>query len=184
MLAWKISKGLAMKASTLSAGKVLVWSQPKITSREFELRDGPELLATLKWHSVIGSLATGEAAGGSWTFKRAGFLRPRVLIRVAGGTEQSAQYEAGWAGGGRLLFPDGHGYYWRQRSFWRNEWAFEDERSGIVAQFNADLFIFKKTVQLRIGAIKHDESDRPLLALLGLYLMILSNDDAVTSTVV
>jgi hypothetical protein len=156
----------------------LTWSQPKMTKREYELRSSAELCATLKWQRPLGSLATGESADGIWTFKRLGFLRPRVNIRAEGSIESYALYEAGWAGGGRLLFPDAHGYFWRQRSFWHNEWAFESERGDVVCQFRAGISVFRQKTQLSIIGRKNNIPDLSLLAILGLYLMILSNDDA------
>ena len=38
-------------------------------------------LATLRFRSSSGSLATAESAEGCWTFKRVGFLQTRVTIR-------------------------------------------------------------------------------------------------------
>lgn len=173
-----------MRPIALIRANELTWSQPKMSRREFELRDERDVVATLKWHGEIGSLATGELADRAWTLKRAGFLRPRVIIRTLNTTEQIGQYEAGWAGGGRLLYPDGHGYFWRQRSFWKNEWAFEDERGGIVAVFGAEFFIMKRRVHLQFVGNDRNSPDQPLLAILGLYLMILSNDDVVVSMIV
>lgn len=173
-----------MKSLSDCSKKELNWSQPKLLKREFELRDGSEVVGRLNWHRPFGSLATGEVAEGSWTFKRAGFLRPRVIVRPVDSDQAVARYEAGWAGGGRLLYPGGHGYHWRQRSFWKTEWAFEDERGQIVAQFQADQFVLKESVRLTLADVKSSRPDHALLALLGLYLMILSNDDAVTAVVV
>lgn len=166
-----------MKPMTQREGVELVWSQPKLTSREFDLRDGNDLVATLKWHRPLGSLATGETASGAWTFKRAGFLRPRVEIWTVSPKAEFAQFEAGWAGGGRLLLPHDRGYYWRQRRFWQNEWAFEDEHGAVALTFNSDSFVLKRTVYVRLLGSGYG-ADRPLLAVLGLYLMVLSGDEA------
>jgi len=170
-----------MKSMTQCTGKELVWSQPKMSKREFELHDGADLVATLKWHRSSGSLATGVAFASSWTLKRAGFLRPRVVVRNVDSAENMAQFEAGWAGGGRLFLSNGHGYFWRQRSFWRNEWAFEDEQGRVVVQFRADVFILKRTVQLTVVDVNGDGPYGSLLAVLGLYLMVLSHDDSLAT---
>lgn len=170
-----------MKSLDKLGGCELVWSQPMLSRREFELHSGSDLVATLKWHRQFGSLATGECADGAWTFKRAGFLRPKVIVRPADSEVEIAQYEAGWAGGGQLLFSGGRGYYWRQRSFWHNVWAFENETGEIVTQFRADLHVFKHKVQLTILDVGKSGPDRTLLSILGLYLMILSDEDTTTA---
>ena len=58
----------------------LSWIQPKARERFFELRSGDPLFATLSFRSGFGTMATAETAEGSWTFKRAGFLNPRISI--------------------------------------------------------------------------------------------------------
>ena len=173
-----------MKSLTNSPHQELVWSQPQLAARFYELRDDCDLYATLKWERSTGSLAHGESDDGKWSFKRSGFLRPRVIVRELGSSSDLATFEAGWAGGRQLLFADGHGYYWRQRSFWHNEWAFENERSEIVAQFQTELFRLKQKAAFRLLPQASLQTDRPLPATLGMYLMILSNDDAAIVSIV
>jgi hypothetical protein len=38
-----------MKSLDKFGGRELIWSQPRLSKREFELRSGSELVATLKW---------------------------------------------------------------------------------------------------------------------------------------
>lgn len=170
-----------MKSLDRFGRRELVWSQPMLSKREFELHSGSDLVATLKWHRPFGSLATGQYADEAWTFKRAGFLRPRVTVRLPGSEIDFAQYEAGWAGGGQLLLSGGRGYYWRQRSFWHNVWAFENETGEIVTQFRADMHVLKYKVLLSIPDIGQSAPDRSLLSMLGLYLLILSDEDTTTA---
>jgi hypothetical protein len=65
-----------------AAGQELHWGRGSVRGREYELRVGEEILATLGWQR--GSLAIARAADGCWSFKRAGFCHPRVTVRVAG----------------------------------------------------------------------------------------------------
>src|SRR5262245_7015447 len=49
----------------VSASKsTLKWIQPGAVKRSFELRDGEEVLGTLKFRNLFGSFATGESADG------------------------------------------------------------------------------------------------------------------------
>lgn len=47
----------------------------------FALSSGESRVGELRWSKVGGSLAIGETAESSWTFKRAGFLNPQVTVR-------------------------------------------------------------------------------------------------------
>jgi hypothetical protein len=60
----------------------LVWSQPKAMRREYQLSNGNELVGWLRFEKFSGSLATAEVASQNWTFKREGFLHPRVTVRA------------------------------------------------------------------------------------------------------
>ena len=63
-----------MKTIRETADHPLRWTRPSMLARQYELTAGPEVVGGLKWESMFGSLATAEAAEGTWTFKRAGFL--------------------------------------------------------------------------------------------------------------
>src|SRR6266849_9596869 len=63
------------------------------------LADG-EVAATLTWARSWGSLATGKSGGSEWTFKRLGFLRPRVTVRGTGSDSNLAVLSINWAGEG------------------------------------------------------------------------------------
>ena len=47
-------EGEEMKDIRLSIGRELKWTQPSGMRREFELRDGDELVATLRFRSAFG----------------------------------------------------------------------------------------------------------------------------------
>lgn len=94
-----------MKSLTNSPHQELVWSQPQLAARFYELRDDCDLYATLKWERSTGSLAHGESDDGKWSFKRSGFLRPRVIVRELGSSSDLATFEAGWAGAVSCCLP-------------------------------------------------------------------------------
>ncbi len=81
------------------------------------------------------SLATAETADGTWTFKRVGFLNPRVTIRAAGSPDNLAVYQPKFWGDGTVTFADGAAFRWQPTNFWATEWAFtgaSDLSSGPV----------------------------------------------------
>ena len=60
-------------------------------------------MATLRFRSIWGSLATAESADGCWTFKRVGFLQTRATIRTCESEDEIAVFKNNsWTGGGTL----------------------------------------------------------------------------------
>jgi len=68
--------------------------------------DSSEPFATLRWAKSWGSLATGISSDGSWTFKRSGFLHPRVTVREAGSDSNIATFSYVGNGKGVVEFPN------------------------------------------------------------------------------
>lgn len=165
------------------AGHSLEWLQPKTLERTYELQAGPAQLATLTFHSALGTLATAATADGAWTFKRIGFLNPRVTVRVAGSPDDLAVYQPKFWGDGTLTFAGGAAFRWRPTNFWATEWAFTGADDTPLIRFRAgaekarlsDILKTQATVELQ-----PDESIQPfipLLVALGMYLIILHQQD-------
>lgn len=166
------------------AGQSLEWLQPKTLEHHYELQAGPAQLATLTFHSVWGTLATAETADGTWTFKRVGFLNPRVTVRVAGSPDNLAVYQPKFWGDGILTFADRTAFRWRPTNFWASQWAFTGKddtplirfKSGVEKQRLSDIFKTQAIVEIEpeesIGPVM------PLLVVLGMYLIVLHQQDA------
>lgn len=171
--------------SLKSVGKAeLRWTQPKLRQASFELRAGEEVYATLQWAKVGGSLVTGETAEGRWTFKRVGFLNPRITIRRAGEETDFAIFRPSWKGDGTLRFVDGRVFTLETADFWWSEWSFNSADGRPLIVFRRDtgrIFRSEATVDLREGAC--DSPELCVLVLLGWYVMILIQHDAGTSIV-
>lgn len=153
----------------------LVWTPVK--GRLFELRAGSEVLAALRWEKMVGSLATGQAADGSWTFKRGGFLRPYVTVRVAQSAADLAVLHHGARGEGRLQFGDGRWFFWKPTHRRRGEMAFADGQDKTLICFRpaGSLVKFEVEVQIAPAALRLPELS--LLALLGFYRLALQHDE-------
>jgi hypothetical protein len=167
-----------MKAIREVAEGVLRWTQPTALKREFELRAGDEVVGTLRWQKAFGSLALAEAAGGVWTFKRCGFLRPNVTVRLPGSETEAAVFKPGWGGEGTLRLADGRCYQWQHTSFWRFEWAFANEAGEPLVHFKPEYAFLKHAAGVKLEPGAASIPDLPLLTLLGWYLMVLMSEDA------
>jgi len=160
------------------AGRPLEWRQTHAFRNEFDLVDEQEIVATLRWVKSFGSLAIGEAADGRWTFKRIGFLRPRVTVRREGEEADVALFEPGWWANGVLNLDRGRKLLWRHRDFWHHQWAFLTESEFPVIQFQSTHKIFKSGATVEIPPGHADPDDLSLLVCLGWYLMVLTAHDA------
>jgi len=159
------------------AGLELQWPQPRLLRREFELRADGTVIATLRWASAFKSLAVAEVAGRRWTFKRAGFLRPRVTVRTLGSEADLAIAEMAWAGAARIAFASGTRYRWEQTSVWRSEWAVLAEDGSPRLTFRTGLAM-RRRGRLEIDPAAGRLEELPILATLGWYLIVLSAEDA------
>ena len=165
-----------------------VWTQPRVSQREFELRREGELVGRLEFPKALGSLAVAEYAGRRWTFKRVGFFSTRVTVRREGEESDLAVYEPRWSGlQGTLRFSDGRVYGWTSTSFWGQEFAFVDQTNAAVVVLHSGgpefhlSDIFKTQATVEVCATEEDHPMIPLLVLLGWYLLILHHQDAAAS---
>jgi hypothetical protein len=165
-------------------GLPLEWLQPKSLERTFELKSGEALLGVLSFRSAFGTLATAETADGVWTFKRVGFLNPRVTMRPAGSEADAAVYTPKFFGGGTLQIMGGPAIEWKAANFWATEWVFAGPDEGSLLRFTSgrekgtfsDIFKTQAVVHVEPAASKS-----PWLAMLtalGMYLLILHTEDS------
>jgi hypothetical protein len=157
----------------------LTWVQLRGPGREFELKSGDLVFATLKWEKLFGSLATAATAEGAWTFKRVGFFKPSITIRALGSEQNVAVFSPGWTGAGTLEFANGLKLKWTNRDFWHSIWGFLDETGEDVLVFKSSPGLLKLTVQVDI---KRDTPENAVLAAMGMYLLILMSDDLSATT--
>jgi len=165
-----------MRAIRDLSGQELRWSSISPWQRRFALHAAGELVARLRWEKAFGSLAHAETASATWTFKRYGFLRPAVSVRVPGSDADVATLEMGWVGRGTFHAPEERKYGWVNASFWRSSWNWIDAQGEPLVLFEPEFLKRAASVRLAPGAT--DSPDLPLLVCLGWYLMVLMADDA------
>ena len=156
----------------------LVWTQPKAMCREYQLNNGEELVGRLRFEKSFGSLASAEVASQNWTFKREGFLHPRVTVRAPNSDVNLAVFQPSWSGGGVVGFPDGRQIHWRCTSFWRSEWTFVQGEDRQLLRFKQHEGFLKVSARLEFDPADAATPDLPMLAALGWYLMLLTAQDS------
>jgi hypothetical protein len=161
----------------------LLWKQPSLRTLAFELKYSEEVMATLTFRSVLGTLATGTAAEGEWSFKRQGFLKTFVTVRTAGSEENLAIFHNNtWNDGGTLELQDGHTFK-ANSNFWSTKFEFIDAREEPLIRFS-NIGGFKLHSELEILPPGRLLSELPMMVLLGWYLTVMhSRDGAVVAAV-
>lgn len=166
----------------LVVGQELEWSQPKAMRRFFTLMNGPSEIASLRFESR--SLATGEYNGGTWTFKRTGFLSPKITVRPGGSDGDCAVFTPGWTGSGTVAFATGPRYHLRPSNFWRTEWTFEAEDGRVLATLSGRPHLFKQGGIATLTEVAANLAEAPVLLLLMWYVRVLIHEEEATGAVV
>lgn len=169
-----------MKKISELARSPMTWVQTRAMAHDYELHGEGELLATLRWQKAGGTLAQGEADVEKWTFKRTGFLRPKVSVRPLGREVDLGVYSPDFWRDGTLQLHDGRRFLWKHTSFWRSEWAFTTDAEFPIVTFRSKHQLLKAGAEVEIDAAHRNHPDLALLVLLGWYLMVLMAQDAVT----
>lgn len=166
----------------LVVGQELEWNQPKVMRRLFTLMNGSSEIALLRFES--GSLATGEYNGGKWTFKRTGFLSPKITVRAGGSDADLAVFTPGRMGGGTVAFATGPRYSLRPTNFWRTEWTFETEDRHVLVTLSGRPHLFKLGGIATVTQMAAGLTETPVLLLLMWYVRVLIHEEEAAGAVV
>ena len=148
-------------------------------------RSGEHPLGHLRWEKGGGSLAVGETAHGSWSFKRVGFFATRVSVRPLGSESEIALFSPGWKGDGEVLLKGGKRLLWKSTSFWKADYPLTDEAGNIVLSSHASGSITPQTATVTLGPHAVDPATLSMLVILAMYVGVLAmSDDADTAAMV
>jgi hypothetical protein len=157
------------------AGQDLTWLQPSRIQQAFALHAGDVVVATLRFERS--SLATGEADGHRWTFKREGFWHPRVTVRVPESDDNVGAFQPAWFGGGTLELP-GRQLRFGAANFWHSQWDWLGSDDKPLVHFKSHHGFMKMEGDVEIEPDAAGSPELPLLVVLGWYLLILFARDA------
>lgn len=160
-----------------SIGHDLNWVQPT-HSRSFELVGENKVFGKLTFKEIFGSLAMAESYEGRYTFKRQGFLHPSISIRKEGSDiEQGQMVMDGWHQGGAVNLQEGRSYRFVKEGFLHPEWGILDGSGRPLVRIKAKWGL-KYQAEVHIEAFGKDDKNLVLLLMVGLYSIILMNDEA------
>lgn len=158
--------------------QALDWVPVDFFRRVFELRGEHQVFATLKWSKHFGLLASAVTADGEWKFNRSGFLHPKVYARKPDSKEDVAVLIPNLAGTVTVEINTGLKVSWENKNTLRSVWAFVDQNQGDILDFQTPRL---KELKVRVGLFK-DLPESPLLACLGLYLLVLTHEESAAET--
>ena len=128
-----------------------------------------------------GSLAKGETAHGEWTFKREGFLHPRITVRKTGADNNCGALSLSASGNGKLTLAWGEEFTLSTGGWMQSHWSFM--RGAVeVIRFSRD----GSSADVEILNLKLTAETLSVLVLLGWYAPLLAAEEAavIASTVV
>jgi hypothetical protein len=161
----------------------LRWVQPNVVDRRDQRRAGDAILATLRWENLLGFLATGETAEGRWTLKRAGLLRPRVRVRLAGSDAGAALAALHWGRDAVIKLADGREFRWTCTSFWHSEGDFTTTGGEPLLVFRPRFAAAGSEAEIGLEAHALSLPKLALLALPGWHLMVLSHEETAAAAI-
>jgi hypothetical protein len=161
----------------------LKWIQPQAIKMEFVLRCGEEAVASLRFRTSFGSLATGECADGCWTFKRVGFWRTRATIRVCGTeTDIAVFHNNTWTSGGTLDMPDRR-MFPATSNFWMTQYEFRTEGGETLVRYRRIGGVLRLSSEVEIRPAAASMPELPWLVILGWYLTVMMHSDSAAAVV-
>ena len=160
----------------------LAWTQPRMLTSEYELHRGDELLGSLRFRSSWGSLAVAKVDNGCWTFKRQGFFKTSVSIRVCDSENDVAIFRNNtWKGGGTLELPDGRSFQ-ANTNFWHSRYEFAALAGNPLVRYRTHKGL-RLSGEMELLPSAKEMPEGPWLAMLGWYLAVMMSRDDSAATV-
>ncbi len=156
----------------------LLWKQARFGVDHFRLQAGEDCVGELYWTKWFSDHAVAQSAHGTWHMDRPDFFADRVIVTDPTTEQKAAIFVKGCFGDGTLTMRDGRKYEWARTKAFRNYWALFDEGGNAVFEVRAGMRWFKHEADVVLHAAAGEETQLPLLILLGWYLVFMSIQDS------
>ncbi len=164
----------------LQTGTMILISKPKLSQELYELRTGDKVVGRIGFPKSFGTLAEAELFAESWTFKRMGFWKPCITVRLKSSDHDLMQIPFSGRKKGLLNFtgPEGETYILVKKSFWSSKWIWL-KKDRILIEYSIKSG-FKKFAEVVV--LENDERLH-LLLMIGAYGLIMHGMDEVATVV-
>ena len=160
-----------MSPITDAPNGILRWSVRP--GRSFVLEAEGQEMGRLGFSAKSGSLAQGMTAHGEWTFKREGFLHPRITIRKTGADANCGSLTLNANGNGKLSLAGAEDFNLVTAGWLQSHWSFNRGITEIV-RFSRD----GSSADVEVVNPKVTAETLSILVLLGWYAPLLAADEA------
>ncbi len=167
-----------MKKLAPAVGLELLWVQPTMFMRHFELYAEGSLVGELRFENAAtahGTWRTGSAATQRWTIKGAGVFRRQVTVRGPDASQDLAVLRASLRGDGWVECATGSRFLWNATNSWRTQWGFYNAKGELLFVLKSKLSNpLRKQAVIETAAPSRELDELPLLLMLGWYLSVQS----------
>lgn len=171
-------EGGPLKSIRALAGRTALWRQPSQLRQDYELVADGDPVASLRWKKAGGTTALARSPDGAWSFKTAGYLNPRVTIRLSNSDYDFATFRPRSTGEGTLIALADQRFEWRCVNTWQQIWAFHDHNGDRLLQIRPEGVHPRVSALVEFDSAAASYSETGYLAVLGWYLLVLMADDA------
>jgi len=147
----------------------LVWEQPSWTRREYALRMGREVVATLRWPGIFGFTAEGETAEGRYRIRMPNLFSDRAVIHAGDSDSEVAVWEPRWHRGGTVRFPGGRTFRIRRGDFFGRRLYLEDEAGAVLSILHSRRLFLRQGAQVEVQPGAERVRELPLLLIIAWY---------------
>jgi hypothetical protein len=152
-------------------GQTLIFNQPKITKREFELIKSEEVLAKLIFPKLFSYTAIVEGFDGKWEIKQPSIWRPEFGIYKYGYQMPFAKYVSNfWKTKGTIELPKGARLNCKTRQIKRPFEIYSSTSELLI--FYANKFSFKGRTTVTIEKKSELIDKYPWIIMLGWYVVL------------
>lgn len=152
----------------------LLWVQPRLTRREFELRAGRDVVATLAWRGLFGWSATAETAEGRYRLRLRNPFFGAVVVHPGDSDSETAVLRPRLFGAGTVRFAGGRTFRLHPVNFLKRSGFVEDGTGATLFRLRLARF---RWVRLEASVELEPDADRvaelPVLLLLAWYARLL-----------
>lgn len=159
---------------------LLAWVE--VTPRHFELQADNEVVATLRWPKPLRSVALGDSPSGLFIFKRLHNLGLQIRVRDA--DSRADVGVLGKAAGKPNLFALASGENFYLQALDDDGLAVHDQNGEVVMTLRNDCYSSPCAIRVTRGPRWQNSPTITLLAMVGLYVLELQANEAMTATLV